>query len=64
MALTVPTPSDYTTPGDFHDAYDAYRRQVDAGRDAQMLATLAELGARTTDCPCGYTPFDTCPVHD
>ncbi len=60
---TLPSPADYPDGG-FMDAYRAYRVQVDAENDAAFLATLAEAGARTTACPCGYTPFDTCPVHD
>lgn len=64
MAVTVPKPSDYATTGDFYTAYDAYRLRVDAEQNANLLAQLAALGARTTVCPCGYTPFDTCPVHD
>jgi hypothetical protein len=61
---TLPSPNDYATPSGFFAAYNDYQRQSRAERDAQFLVTLAELGARTEDCPCGYTPFDSCPVHD
>jgi hypothetical protein len=64
VTITVPRPSDYATSAAFHTAYDTYRRQVDAAAQTDMLAQLAAAGARTTDCPCGYSPFDTCPIHD
>lgn len=64
MAVTVPKPSDFATSADFHNAYNEYRAQVDGERRAELLAELAALGARTTRCPCGYGPLDSCPVHD
>jgi hypothetical protein len=64
MMTTVPSPANYATHADFMAAYNAYRRQVDADRDAALLAQLADLGARTTDCDHGYTAFDSCPVCD
>lgn len=61
---TVPNPADYATGADFWAAYREHREATHREQDAALLATLAELGARTTDCPCGYTPFDSCPACD
>jgi hypothetical protein len=61
---TLPSPNDYATPAEFFTAYNNYQRQVRAERDAAFLVELAAIGARTEDCPCGYTPFDSCPICD
>lgn len=61
---TVPSPSDYPTFVEFYAAYKAYRAEVDAEQAQAVLANLAAIGVRTTRCPCGYGPLDTCPIHD
>lgn len=63
MSLTLPSPADYPNGG-FLAAYREYEIAQQADRDAELLSMLGSIGARTVDCPCGYTPFDTCPNHD
>lgn len=59
-----PRPDAYATNADFFAAYAAYRRQVDAVTDAQLVAAIATAGGRTTTCRHGYTFRDSCPVCD
>jgi hypothetical protein len=42
----------------------AERQQVHKKQVAALLAQIAEDGGRTTTCPCGYGPTDSCPTHD
>lgn len=60
--LTPPSPGDDRSA--FWDAYYAYRRRVDAQRDADLIARIAAAGGRGTTCPCGYGPLDSCPICD
>lgn len=58
---TPPNPADFDNRADYLAASNAWDR---AQQDAQLLAKLGATGARTTDCPHGYTAFDSCPVCD
>lgn len=61
---TVPNPNDYATSDEFRAAFRAYELEAQAARDLERLTELASAGARTTRCPCGYGPFDSCPICD